>query len=112
MYGGLAEQPTTIYPVWRGAAVTDPTEEQAAKTQEAQRIKTLTDAGLPLAAVLREVGWDKEKIARALAEKQTADSQAEASMASALLRQARLMDQGQGQPDDGLTVDVEEGAVE
>ena len=106
LWGGLEGEPRTLYPVWKSASVRDPDDEAAAQTQEAQRIKTLTEAGLPLASALRTVGWDEEKIAAALSEKREQEASAQASMAEALLRQARAMERQQ--PDGTVDLLTEE----
>jgi len=94
-YGGLQGEAARLSPVWASTAYVDPSSEEANRTAQAARVKTLVDAGMPLEIALREEGWDDAKIAELTKVKEAEAAAAQTSLAAALVAQQRAFDQGQ-----------------
>lgn len=97
LYGSSGLQPQRISPVWgptrRQSAIGD----EAQKDAEANRIKVMTDAGIPLVIALQRAGWTVEQVAEAEKAKKAEADAAQASLAKALIEAQKAADAGQGQ---------------
>ena len=111
LYGTAGLTPQRISPVWAPTRRQSQIGSEAAKDAEAARIKTLTDAGIPLSIVLQRMGWTQEQIAEMLAAKKSEAAQQQASLASALVAAQRQMDQGDADNQGGQTPGAQQPPV-
>ncbi|MFA4972556.1 MAG: hypothetical protein WC683_08065 [bacterium] len=95
--------PREIAPMWKDASLAEPG--GVIRQREAETLQAYVQAGMPLEAALKELGWDDERIAEVMDAKKRESEAQQVTLGAAMARAQRHLDQNQP-PTPGLGSDV------